>query len=42
LVFDTFFSLYFGLLVGGLRSEIGRRRQVRVLRETLTALIGQS
>ena len=38
--FEAFFCLYFGLVVGGLRGELTRRRQSAVLRSTLAAMLG--
>ncbi len=37
-LFAAFFSLYFGLLVGGLQGVVSRDEQVRVLRTTLPRL----
>lgn len=38
--FETFFCLYVGLVIGGLRDELGRRRQRELLRAALVALLG--
>ncbi|MCH0540836.1 TetR/AcrR family transcriptional regulator [Streptomyces sp. MUM 203J] len=40
LAFTAYFSLYFALLVRGLRGEIGRDGQVRMLDETLRRILG--
>lgn len=39
-VFESFFCLYYGLVIGGLRGDIGRRRQTWLLRSALTAFLG--
>lgn len=40
LAFETFFCLYVGLVVGGLRGDLARRRQRHVLRTALESLLG--
>jgi AcrR family transcriptional regulator len=37
--FEAFFCLYVGLVIGGLRGELGRRRQREILSSTLGALL---
>jgi len=38
--FQGFFSLYFGVLVAGLRGQLDRPTQLRMLRSSLTRLLG--
>jgi AcrR family transcriptional regulator len=40
LVFDTFFCLYIGLVIGGLRNDLDRHRQRSILSSALRALVG--
>lgn len=38
--FETFFCLYVGLVIGGLRGDLGRRRQRELLRAALVSMLG--
>jgi AcrR family transcriptional regulator len=41
IVFETYFALYFGLLIGGLRGDLTLDDQVELLRAALLRLVGE-
>jgi AcrR family transcriptional regulator len=40
--FEAFFCVYLGLVIGGLRDELGKRRQRQILTATLNGLLGRA